>query len=131
MRSPDIPVLRHTRRSTRVCLCGAVIAALLLPACLPQDRVDLVVEKVELNELPTEDRGGSMNRLGNARFGAYFDGVPNTAGAPLETTAILYPELERTGYEALLKSDCYWSSSQESFTVSWETVLTVCRASAR
>jgi hypothetical protein len=76
------------------------------------------------------DRGGSMGRLGDPRFGPYFDGLPNSAGAPLETIALLYPELDRTGHEALLKSDCYWSSSQESFTVSWETVLTVCRPSA-
>lgn len=130
MVSSHLRVAHADRARARLRLTALALGTLLLYGCLPSTQIDIVVETLDFNAVPTVDRGGSMGRLGDARFGPYFDGLPNSAGAPLETIALLYPELDRSGHEALLKSDCYWSSTQESFTVSWETVLTVCRPSA-
>lgn len=120
------------RLRCRLCLAAAVLTtAASLAACLPTSTVNLEIVELRFNEVPELDRRGSAGRLGDARFGPYFDGLSNSPDAEPETVALLYPELEQAGQEALLRSDCYWASTQESFTVAWESLLTVKRGSAR
>ncbi len=119
------PVFRHF---------AFILVFLLSTACI--DRADVVIDIVGAgyNQKPALDRAGANERLGDASFGPYLDGVPPQANAPRnrqETVALLQPALANVGQEALLKSDCYWAPSVgETFSATWEQILEVRRAPA-
>ncbi|MCZ6855048.1 MAG: hypothetical protein O7G86_14145, partial [Gammaproteobacteria bacterium] len=114
-----------------------ILVSLPITGCFPTAELEVEVTAAEYNGKPVFDRTGSIQgpgdnepgtpKLGDPRFGPYFDGVRNSRDASEESVALLAPMLDGS-QEALLKSDCYWvAEDTEAFSVNWEAVMTLQR----